>query len=221
LSSLRSLWMCRAGQRVTGRARADWNVPVRAILIRGKPAPATALVIVRWKPSAGSRSLSGISSHEQPHRPALAQIVARSGDYGLRPASSPRPSSPPGETVCGGWAPTIQRRDSLWNQILPGGLKGRGPLAANAVSGVASATSICAGGAESADMSLSDRQRSEGFQLIPASPVLSAVDVSFTAPSTKAPDTYTSENLADHAAWTCHRERRTRTPPGLGSDTMI
>jgi len=44
---------------------------------------------------------------------------------------------------------------------VPGGLKGRGALASSLV---ASAAPIRAGGAESADMSLSDRERAEGFQ---------------------------------------------------------
>jgi len=42
----------------------------------------TAVIVVRWKPSARSRSLSGIFSLEQPHRSALARIVARSSDFG-------------------------------------------------------------------------------------------------------------------------------------------
>jgi len=45
---------------------------------------------------------------------------------------------------------------------VPGGLKGRGALAC---SSVVSGTTIRAGGAESADMSRSDRERVEGFQL--------------------------------------------------------
>jgi len=48
---------------------------------------ATALTVVRWKPSAGSRSLSGIFSLEQPHRAALARI----GPAQATPASGPRP----------------------------------------------------------------------------------------------------------------------------------
>jgi len=51
-------------------------IEVKAIPIRENTAPATALVIVRWKPSAGSRSLSGISALSAPP----ARILARSDD---------------------------------------------------------------------------------------------------------------------------------------------
>jgi len=46
---------------------------------------------------------------------------ARSGDYGLRPATPPRPSSPPGYVL---WRrlPTIQCRDGRCTKISPGGL---------------------------------------------------------------------------------------------------
>ena len=47
----------------------------------------------------------------------------------------------------------------------PGGLEGRDVLAVSEANGVVSATPIRAGGAESADMSLSDRERVEGFHL--------------------------------------------------------
>jgi len=59
-------------------------------------------------------------------------------------------------------------------------MKGRGPVAANEVSGVASATPIRAGRAESADMSLSDRQRPEGFHPTTSSAVLSTNPLSST-----------------------------------------
>jgi len=50
-------------------------------------------------------------------------------------------------------------------EITPGGLEGRGGLATTGGSGVDSATPICAGGVESEDMSLSDREHAEGFHL--------------------------------------------------------
>jgi len=53
-------------------------------------------------------------------------------------------------------------------------------VAATIGSGVASVTPIRAGRAESADMSLSDRQRPEGFHLSMSTAVWSAVAVSFT-----------------------------------------
>jgi len=51
---------------------------------------------------------------------------------------------------------------SLPRQDSPGGLKGRGALAFTLV---ACETTIHAGGAESVDMSRSDRERGEGFRL--------------------------------------------------------
>ena len=56
----------------------------------------TAVIVVRWKPSTRSRSLSGIFSLEQPHCLALARIEPAQATTGLRPASPSRPSSPPG-----------------------------------------------------------------------------------------------------------------------------
>jgi len=85
---------------------------------------------------------------------------ARSGDY--TSASGPRPFSPPGKT-------TLHRLSqpgmlgSRYHKHNPGGLEGRDGLAGSEATGVASATPIRAGGAESADMSLSDRERVEGF----------------------------------------------------------
>jgi len=72
---------------------------------------------------------------------------------------------------------------------LPGGLEGRGGLAANGVSGVACATPIRAGGAESADMSLSDRERAEGFHLTITNAVALAVTARIVA---SIPCTYRS-----------------------------
>jgi hypothetical protein len=73
---------------------------------------------------------------------------------GVRPSRCGAVRSGRGAVPCG--AVAVRCRAVLF----PGGLKGRGALACSLV---ASATPIRAGGAESADMSLSDRERAEGF----------------------------------------------------------
>jgi len=62
----------------------------------------TAVIVVRWKPSAGSRSLRDISALEHPDHAALARIVARAGDSGLRPATPPHGSFLPVRPVARG-----------------------------------------------------------------------------------------------------------------------
>jgi len=98
---------------------------------------------------------------------------ACSGDNGLRPRA--RLALPVRQGRCL-WnrPPSVPRRDGLCDRLPPGGLKGRGALAATSGSPVASVTPIRAGGAESADMSLSDRQRPEGFHRTTSSTVLSS-----------------------------------------------
>jgi|GEM_PF-3165295 len=88
-----------------------------------------------------------------------------------------------------GRLPSVERRDSLSNVHSPGGLKGRGPLAANGVSGVACAGPILASAARcccsSENIPHSDRQRPEGFQRTMLSAVLSADRLSSTVPRTE------------------------------------
>ena len=142
----------------------------------------TALATVRWKPSAGSRSLSDISALSAP--PARIG-VAQATLVASLPASPPRPSSPPGRCL---WVrlPDIHRRESLCNPNIPGGLKGRGPLACSLVACagpiLASAERCCC---PSENIPRSDRQRSEGFQLSISSAVRSPDPLSSTPRSTE------------------------------------
>jgi len=94
--------------------------------------------------------------------PCTRENRACSGDHGLRPRA--RLALPVRQGRCL-WnrPPDVPRRDGLCTLIIPGELKGRGPVAPSEARRVASATPIRAGGAESADMSLSDRERPEGF----------------------------------------------------------
>jgi len=87
---------------------------------------ATALDSVRWKPSARSRSLSGISALSAPP----ARILARSATPLRREPASPFQSAR--DEICGVGYQTFYVETALCNQIFPGGLKGRGALAANA-----------------------------------------------------------------------------------------
>jgi len=133
-------------------------------------------VIVRWKPSTRSRSLSDISSLASLARIGVAQttplpaVAGRLASLDFRAlahcvredaASTSHPSSPPGRYLWGR-PPNVSRRVGRCDVLSPGGLKGRGPVAVSEANGVASATPIRASaalcGCPSADMSLSDRE---------------------------------------------------------------
>jgi hypothetical protein len=152
-----------------------------SVTVRVDTTSATALVLVRWKPSARSRSLRDISSLTAFARIGVAQTTEVN-------ASPPRPSSPPGRCLWGR-LPNIPRRNSLCDQILPGGLKGRGPVAVSGANGVACAgpilVSVVRCGCPSENIPRSDRQRPEGFQRTTSTAVWSADRLSSTVPRTK------------------------------------
>jgi len=150
---------------------------------------ATAVVVVKWKPASRvvpPRSASGGSRH------ARLALPVRQG-YSMY-----------------GQLPSVPRRDGLCHRYLPGGLKGRGPVAANGVSAVASATTIRAGDAESADMSLSDRQRPEGFQRSPTSAVRPSDQVSSRIAPLEAPVSNTETGSTAAPVTPRRRARRSR-----------
>jgi len=149
---------------------------------------------VRWKPSAGSRSLTGIFSLEHPHRAALARI----GPAQATPAFGPRPRLAlpvRQDEICEAGYRTFHVGTACATYFVLGGLKGRGSVAASEASGVASAAPIRAGGAESTDMPLSDRQRPEGFQLSPMSAVRPSNHVSLGSSPLEISVTLTPERI--------------------------
>jgi len=103
----------------------------------------TALVLVRWKPSARSRSLSEISALSAPP----ARIVARSGDWARYARREPAsrvvpPRSASGASRHARLALPVRQDDfcqvryrtftvetACATYFIPGGLKGREPLA--------------------------------------------------------------------------------------------
>ena len=151
---------------------------------------------MRWKPSTRSRSLSRIFSLEHPHRPALARIVACSVDHGPTAREPVSPFQSARGYSLWGRLPNVHRRDGLCHRPLPGGLKGRGSLAATIGSGVACAGPIRASAVRcccsSENIPRSDRQRPEGFQRSRTSAVLSAVEAFLTAPTPETTDNYAS-----------------------------
>jgi len=96
--------------------------------------------------------------------------------------------------VCRAGYRTINAMTACATYFIPGGLKGRGPLAVSRANGVACAGSIRASaarcGCPSENIPLSDRQRPEGFQRITSSAVPSAVEVSLTATPTEITDNF-------------------------------
>jgi len=127
---------------VCARSRKGIDVTIRVETISATSVAllAIAVVIVKWKPSARSRSLREISAlSARPARigPAQATKVDASPSHGsflpvrqvARRATQASPfQSARGYILCGR-PPNVPPRDSLCNGILPGGLKGRGPLA--------------------------------------------------------------------------------------------
>ena len=131
-----------ATDTVTALDPVSWKPSPRSLRVveAALAVTAAALHVVRWKPSTRSRSLRGISALSAPP----ARIVARAATE--LHASASRPSSPPGISLRRGafdrstLNQPIQRctsrqpvQRSTSNQpvrrCVPGGLKGRGPLA--------------------------------------------------------------------------------------------